>query len=671
LGFVASNNWLFYATGGLAVTRLHTDISFDDDNPSVFAEEAGKVDTTKVGYAVGGGIEAPLTNRLSVKADYLHVGFGNTAGASTANNLLPAFPAQAFTHSSDLKADMVRVGLNYHFNDTGAPSSHASLLPVKAPPLKLEPPSLADWQVEVGARLWFSSGRENEGPLFNAPPLVLASNLNYTGMNSLSGETFARADHASGFFVKGYLGAGGFDQGHLNDEDFPGFNVYSNTLSNLSGHIGYATIDAGYNFFRTPNAKLGAFVGYNYYEQGINDYGCAQLAGEVEECVPPVQPGLLSITEYDHFHSLRLGLSSQVMLADRLRLTADAAYLPWVNYQGLDSHNARDLLNPDADNAGNGMMLEAVLDYDLTANWSVGVGGRYWAWNMSNNGTAGFIDLTGATPNAVEPSGFSAARYGMFIQSSYRWGAPAPATSATAFPTKAPVSAPSAALGAMNWNGFYVGGHIGGGWGDDRWSDPFASTLRLNNSVNVAGFGDITRATGPLGGGQVGVNWQAGSWVLGVQADAGAADITGQNSCFTGLGGVLCGRIINALGTLTGRVGYAWDRSLTYVKGGGAWIDTTYSVFGDTIALTLGGGSTTLINLGWTVGAGAEYAITNRWTTFAEYDHIGAPSASPSFPAVATINAASIAVKQSVDLFKVGVNYKFDFGPWSAVTAKN
>jgi opacity protein-like surface antigen len=61
LGFVTSNNWLFYATGGLAVTRLHTDITFDDNNPNVFAEEFGKIDTTKVGYAVGGGIEAPLT----------------------------------------------------------------------------------------------------------------------------------------------------------------------------------------------------------------------------------------------------------------------------------------------------------------------------------------------------------------------------------------------------------------------------------------------------------------------------------------------------------------------------------------------------------------------------------------------------------------------------------
>jgi hypothetical protein len=58
----------------------------------------------------------------------------------------------------------------------------------------------------------------------------------------------------------------------------------------------------------------------------------------------------------------------------------------------------------------------------------------------------------------------------------------------------------------MNWTGFYVGGHMGGGWSDDRWSDPFASTVGALGFINVAGFGDATRATGPLGGGQIGAN---------------------------------------------------------------------------------------------------------------------------------------------------------------------
>jgi hypothetical protein len=49
--------------------------------------------------------------------------------------------------------------------------------------------------------------------------------------------------------------------------------------------------------------------------------------------------------------------------------------------------------------------------------------------------------------------------------------------------------------------------------------------------------------------------------------------------------------------------------------------------------------------------------------TFTEHDHIGLPSTAVSFPTVAIINASSIAVKQSADLFKLGVNYKFEFGP--------
>ena len=88
-------------------------------------------------------------------------------------------------------------------------------------------------------------------------------------------------------------------------------------------------------------------------------------------------------------------------------------------------------------------------------------------------------------------------------------------------------------------------------------------------------------------------------------------------------------------------------------------------------ALALGSGRTTLNTGGWTIGAGVEYAITDGWTTFAEYDHVGLPSTTVPFPTVAVINANNIAVKQSADLFKVGVNYKFDFGPWPAVAAKN
>ena len=58
-----------------------------------------------------------------------------------------------------------------------------------------------------------------------------------------------------------------------------------------------------------------------------------------------------------------------------------------------------------------------------------------------------------------------------------------------------------------NWSGFYVGGHIGGGFADSSWSDPFTGA---NNTFNKLGF---------LGGGQVGANIQFNALVLGVEGD--------------------------------------------------------------------------------------------------------------------------------------------------------
>ena len=68
-GLVAGNGALFFLTGGLAVTHLNTDFVF---SPANGVAESAKLDAAKAGYVIGGGAEAPLTDRLSVKAEYLH-----------------------------------------------------------------------------------------------------------------------------------------------------------------------------------------------------------------------------------------------------------------------------------------------------------------------------------------------------------------------------------------------------------------------------------------------------------------------------------------------------------------------------------------------------------------------------------------------------------------------
>jgi outer membrane immunogenic protein len=86
-----------------------------DNNSAV--SESGSLSKMLTGYAAGGGVEAGLWANWTVKAEYLYVNFGK-ASISSANLLDPfvgPFPQNVFTHSSDLSASLVRLGVNYHF----------------------------------------------------------------------------------------------------------------------------------------------------------------------------------------------------------------------------------------------------------------------------------------------------------------------------------------------------------------------------------------------------------------------------------------------------------------------------------------------------------------------------------------------------------------------------
>ena len=105
----AVNNWLIYATGGLAVA----DIKYSQVNTfATIGPEQASVSTTKAGWTAGGGVEAMIDRNWSVKAEYLYASFGSIS--TTAFHPLDA--ADAFTHSTKLNANIVRLGLNYRFS---------------------------------------------------------------------------------------------------------------------------------------------------------------------------------------------------------------------------------------------------------------------------------------------------------------------------------------------------------------------------------------------------------------------------------------------------------------------------------------------------------------------------------------------------------------------------
>lgn len=115
LGF-AADRWLFYVTGGVAVTEIKTNFTFSDTFAT--AAESDSFSKTKVGWTAGGGVEWAMPGPWSFKLEYLHVDFGRVSG--TSSNLTAfappvAFPTNVFTHSINLRSDIVRVGINYHF----------------------------------------------------------------------------------------------------------------------------------------------------------------------------------------------------------------------------------------------------------------------------------------------------------------------------------------------------------------------------------------------------------------------------------------------------------------------------------------------------------------------------------------------------------------------------
>jgi outer membrane immunogenic protein len=220
--------------------------------------------------------------------------------------------------------------------------------------------------------------------------------------------------------------------------------------------------------------------------------------------------------------------------------------------------------------------------------------------------------------------------------------------SAADMPTKAPIRK-AVGLAPISWTGCYVGANVGGGWGKEE--------LVTAATANVAAGQDLGKPSlsGWIGGGQIGCDYQTGSWVFGVEGMFDAANIRGSVLDPAGLPTVIFGHTKQDwLGTGTARVGYAFDRALIYAKGGIAW--THYSRFYDNNSgLVIDTESDR--RAGWVIGGGLEYMIVANWSVKAEYNYFNFGNPNEAFsgsggPFVATIHDRA----QSVTL---GVNYRF------------
>jgi outer membrane immunogenic protein len=156
------------------------------------------------------------------------------------------------------------------------------------------------------------------------------------------------------------------------------------------------------------------------------------------------------------------------------------------------------------------------------------------------------------------------------------------------------------AVPIFTWTGFYIGGNLGWGWRDSNNDTVFLTgpgipggleggTLLFDNGND----GTFT------GGGQIGYNYQIGSFVIGVEADIQGIDTNDSNAVFLpgpGFAGTFVpGEFENASdwwGSVRARAGVAFDRVLVYATGGLAYTDN---------------------NTGWAAGGGVEWALPVNW----------------------------------------------------------
>ena len=172
---------------------------------------------------------------------------------------------------------------------------------------------------------------------------------------------------------------------------------------------------------------------------------------------------------------------------------------------------------------------------------------------------------------------------------------------------------------------------------------------------------------------QAGYNWQSGRWVLGIEAQTSWSHLrkglpyVEQDNIVSPSGPVTRGRIgttVENLGSVAGRVGYAWDRLLVYGKGGGAWTNDLYRNFNADLPGEPLLYRATHTRWGWMAGAGLEYGLTPNWSAKVEYDYFDFSTERITLIGILGVTppTRNFDIKENISLVKAGINYRWN--PW-------
>jgi outer membrane immunogenic protein len=168
------------------------------------------------------------------------------------------------------------------------------------------------------------------------------------------------------------------------------------------------------------------------------------------------------------------------------------------------------------------------------------------------------------------------------------------------------------------WTGIYIGGHVGGSWGDPTWTFPFAEVFNT-----APGQSFPTSGSGAIGGGQIGFNYQVHRhFLIGVEVSYAGSGFS--DTVVGPIAGFPLDRFTVSASDLllvTGRLGYVHGQYLFYGKAGfaSANVEVNANSASGTTA------SASARENGWTVGAGLESRIISNIIFGLEYNYVSLP----------------------------------------------
>ena len=285
-------------------------------------------------------------------------------------------------------------------------------------------------------------------------------------------------------------------------------------------------------------------------------------------------------------------------------------------------------------------------------------------------------------------------------------------------PSRALAPAPIYVAPAFSWTGFYLGGNVGAAWGGRdncpgrNTIDHGVYTLDTDYLPNCNGGNN---RVGVIGGVQAGYNWAFGGWLFGLEGDINwlgqnngngydysrygdprtysyepsnddrgrpsrpsYTKVTNHTYSWSGNGSA------NTLGTIRARFGFTTDRALFYVTGGAAfrngdnsayitdtetvitsgnkwgtnsWTPDTERTVTTTTYTRTGNGN----KVGWALGGGLEYALTENLSTKIEYLHAQFGNGGNGYSSSLIDDCQNFFGdhKNSIDIVRVGLNYRF------------